>query len=119
MTEAVPTDATLNLTRGFHWSEVPPERGLAARALRADPDLGAIAAFKGTFVGKGFNTIFRPQNFAASPTQLPNPAHGANDNILELNPTTEQLKFSDPIGSIPNRGFAQGDVFLNGIRTPA
>ena len=44
-----------------------------------------------------------------------NPAHGANDNILELNPTTEQLKFSDPIGSIPNRGLAQGDVFLNGI----
>src|SRR6185437_8800096 len=37
------------------------------------------------------------------------------DNILELNPTEETLEFSDALGSIPNRGMVQGDVFLNGI----
>jgi hypothetical protein len=46
---------------------------------------------------------------------LPNPAHGPNDNILELNITEEFLSFSDVIGSIPNRGMVQGDIFLTGV----
>jgi len=79
------------------------------------PDLGAIASFTGTFKGIGFNTIFRPQDVAVTPTRLPNPAHGPNDNILELNLTEETLSFSPALGSIPNRGKVQGDVFLNGI----
>ena len=112
---------TTNMTGDFHWSEVPPDRGAGGvtereqRAAPAQPDLGAIAGFRGPFRGNGFNTIFRPQNFAVSPTPLPNPANGPNDNILELNPTTETLEFSDPLGSIPNRGFVQGDIFLNGV----
>ena len=80
-----------------------------------EPDLGAIASFTGTFKGTGFNTIFRPQDFAVTPTPLPNPAHGPDDNILELNLTEETLSFSPALGSIPNRGMVQGDVFLNGI----
>jgi len=80
-----------------------------------EPDLGAIASFTGTFKGAGFNTIFRPQDSAATPTPLPNPAHGPDDNILELNLTEETLSFSPALGSIPNRGMVQGDVFLNGI----
>jgi hypothetical protein len=119
MTGTVPTATTTNVTRGFRWSEVPPDRGsgatlLAKRAAPA-PNLGPIADFTGKFSGNGLNTIFRPQNFAASPTPLPNPAQGPNDNILELNLTAETLEFSDAIGSIPNRGFVQGDIFLNGV----
>jgi hypothetical protein len=97
--------------------QVPSVRslGLAAEAAQPEPDLGAIASFTGTFKGTGFNTIFRPQDFAVTPTPLPNPTHGPDDNILELNLTEETLSFSSALGSIPNRGMVQGDVFLNGI----
>ena len=70
----------------------------------------------GTFKrGNGLNTIFRPQDFAVTPTPLPNPAAGPDDNILEINLTEETLFVSAALGSIPNRGMVQGDVFLNGI----
>jgi hypothetical protein len=46
---------------------------------------------------------------------LPNPAKGNDDNIHEVNLTEETLSFSTALGSIPNRGMVQGDVFLNGI----
>jgi len=117
MTDSVPTEQDLDLTSGFRWSEVPPtrERRLAALAAPAEPDLGGIAGFVGTFRGNGLNTIFRPQDFAVTPTPLPNPANGPNDNILEINLTEETLAFSKALGSIPNRGMVQGDAFLNGI----
>jgi hypothetical protein len=117
MTDSVPTEQDLDLTSGFQWSEVPStrERRLAAEAAPAGPDLGGIAGFVGTFRGNGLNTIFRPQDFAVSPTPLPKPATGPNDNILEINLTEETLAFSAPLGSIPNRGMVQGDAFLNGI----
>ena len=124
MAETVPTDHVLEQTRGFRWGEVPPtrERRLASLtaqgagpAAAAEPDLGGIAGFTNTFVGTGLNTIFRPQDFAVSPTPLPGPASGPDDNILEINLTQETLSFSEPLGSIPNRGMVQGDVFLNGI----
>jgi hypothetical protein len=117
MADSVPTEQDLDLTSGFRWSEVPStrERRLAAEAAPAGPDLGGIAGFTGTFHGNGLNTIFRPQDFAVSPTPLPKPATGPNDNILEINVTEETLAFSAPLGSIPNRGMVQGDAFLNGI----
>jgi hypothetical protein len=121
MAKIVPTEQTLEQTRGFRWGEVPstPERraefAAAAAAARAEPDLGGIAGFVGTFKGIGLNTIFRPQDFTVSPTPLPNPATGPNDNILEINLTQETLSFSAPLGSIPNRGMVQGDITLNGI----
>jgi hypothetical protein len=117
MADTVPTEQVLDLTSGFRWSEVPPtrERRLAALAAPAEPDLGGIAGFVGTFRGNGLNTIFRPQDFAVSPTPLPKPATGPNDNILEINLTEETLAFSKALGSIPNRGMVQGDAFLNGI----
>jgi hypothetical protein len=37
------------------------------------------------------------------------------DNVLELNLTSEVLDFSKPLGSVPNRGMVQGDIFLNGV----
>lgn len=82
-------------------------------ALTAVPPLGPLSSFAGTFAGNGFNTIFRPQN-AATPTPLPIPQPGS-DNILELNLTTETLSFSSSLGAVPNRGFVQGDIFLNGV----
>ena len=117
MTDSVPAEQDLDLTSGFRWSEVPPtrERRLAAEAAPAAPDLGGIAGFIGTFRGSGLNTIFRPQDFAVTPTPLPKPATGPNDNILEINLTEETLAFSAALGSIPNRGMVQGDAFLNGI----
>jgi hypothetical protein len=117
MTDIVPTEQDLDLTGGFRWSEVPStrERRLAAEAAPAGPDLGGIAGFTGTFRGNGLNTIFRPQDFAVTPTPLPGPAAGPNDNILEINLTEETLSFSAALGSIPNRGMVQGDAFLNGI----
>lgn len=78
----------------------------------APPPLGPLAAFVGTWVGNGFNTIFRPDS-PTTPTPLPVPAGG--DNVLELNLTSETLSFSPSLGSVPNRGMVQADAFLNGV----
>jgi len=84
----------------------------------APPPLGPLSAFKGDFVGNGFNTIFRPDS-AATPTKLPNPVPNPpppHDNVLELNLTSETLAFSKGLGSVPNRGTGpQPDAFLNGV----
>jgi hypothetical protein len=77
------------------------------------PGLGPLAAFTGTFTGNGFNTIFRPN--LGSPTVLPVPPVGPGDNLLELNLTLETLSFSQPLGTVPNRGEVQPDAFLNGV----
>ena len=68
------------------------------------PPLGVLSNFSGSFIGTGFNTIFRPFDQPAS------------DNILELNLTKETLSFSKPLGPVPNRGLApQKDILLNGV----
>ncbi len=75
--------------------------------------LGPLTAFTGSWTGKGFNTIFRP-NSAKSPT-FPPPLD-TGDNVLELNITQESLSFSPSLSSIPNRGLGtQKDIFLNGV----
>src|ERR1700676_173250 len=76
----IPTDFTIN--------EVPFQPGVAPPAP-ADiaPALGPLKAFTGTFIGRGFTTIFRPQN-SATPTDLPTPQPNS-DNVLELNLTIE------------------------------
>ena len=90
----------------------------AFRAISpSTPDLGPLAAFAGTFAGHGFNTIFRPDS-EKTPTALPNPVatNDPDDNLLELNLTSETLSFSAPLGSVPNRGSkTQEDIFLNGV----
>ena len=78
--------------------------------IRITPDnqtvlkqLGLLQDLAGTWKGKGFNLIARP-NF-----------HDKTDLYLQLNQTRETLKF-DPIGSsIPNRGFGQDDIELFGL----
>lgn len=117
--------ANIALPQGFVFGQVEP---IAARSVNLTaermlppaafaPPLGALAAFTGTFVGKGFNTIFRPDN-TITPTKFPNPIGVGNprDNVLELNLTEESLDFSKPLGSVPNRGAnTQGDIMLNGV----
>jgi hypothetical protein len=102
--------AVLSIPSDFEFDEVREEARVALAP--AAPPLGPLAAFHGNFRGNGFNTIFRPDN-PQTPTPLPVPVGG--DNILELNLTRETLSFSPSLGSVPNRGSVQGDVFLNGV----
>ncbi len=79
-------------------------------SFRISPDnatvlqnLGLLKGLAGTWKGKGFNLIARPD------------FHDKTDLYLQLNQTRETLKF-DPIGSsIPNRGFGQDDIELFGL----
>lgn len=90
-------------------------------AAAPPPPLGVLSNFTGTFAGTGFNTIFRPNSGPPNGTTFPNPISPPaptppSENTLELNLTTETLSFSNPLGSVPNRGLeAQGDIFLNGV----
>lgn len=110
--------ATISLPINFKIEEIVPRsigpgpHAPLTKAPAAAPDLGPLAAFVGNWHGNGFNTIFRPNN-PVTPTPLPHPVGG--DNILELNLTSETLSFSPSLGSVPNRGMVQGDIFLNGV----
>jgi hypothetical protein len=107
------TAQSVSLPDDFLFNEVPPRRPLVV--AQPTPSLGPLAAFTGTWVGKGFNTIFRPNN-SVTPTPLPIPLAAPGDNILELNLTAETLTFSSSLGAVPNRGSTpQGDIFLNGV----
>ncbi|RFB75018.1 hypothetical protein DYH55_23055 [Methylovirgula sp. 4M-Z18] len=87
--------------------------GLVAPPPAIAPNLGPLSAFVGTWTGRGFNTIFRPDN-PKTPTPFTPPI--TSDNVLELNLTEETLSFETSLGSIPNRGTdPQGDIFLNGV----
>lgn len=66
-------------------------------------DLGPLADLPGTWEGVGFNQIWRPNS---APGQ---------DRFLELNTTTETIQFEAIPGSIPNRGFLQGDIEMFGV----
>ena len=88
-------------------------------ATVAPPTLGVLSNFAGVFAGTGLNLIFRPNS--AGGTTFPKPVSPApptapNENVLEINLTEETLTFSDPLGSVPNRGLGtQTDIFLNGV----
>ena len=105
-------ETALSLPSDFRFGEVSSLTAFRT-TISSAPSLGPLADFTGTFTGHGFNTIFRPDS-TATPTPLPIPVSGS-DNILELNLTSETLSFSKGLGSIPNRGMVQGDIFLNGV----
>jgi hypothetical protein len=105
-------EAALSIPSGFQFGEVSSLTTVQAISTKV-PSLGPLAAFKGAFQGNGFNTIFRPDS-PETPTQLPSPVSGS-DNVLELNLTQETLSFSPSLGSVPNRGEVQADIFLNGV----
>ena len=66
--------------------------------------LNLLAPLPGTWVGSGFNQIFRPFQ----------PSQGS-DFFLELNLTNETLEFTEIPGEIPNRGEVQADISLFGM----
>ena len=73
---------------------------------------GPLQELPGRWVGRGFNLIARP-DFAAR--SVPPGPGDKSALFLELNFTSETLKF-DSIGSpIPNRGFDQNDIELHGV----
>jgi hypothetical protein len=78
----------------------------AARFAAAPSD--PLANLLGTWVGTGFNQIWRP---LATSNNL-----GTGDHFLELNLTSELTQFSVIRGNIPNRGLgAQPDRNLSGL----
>ena len=109
-------ESAFSIPIGFKIHEVRPrapevlQGHVAAAAVSGPPSLGPLSDFVGTWSGIGFNTIFRPQK---QTFPLPIPVPG--DNLLELNLTSETLSFSPSLGSIPNRGMLQDDIFLNGV----
>src|ERR1700760_2226658 len=70
-------------------SKTHPKRTTAV----ADPPLGVLSNFTGTFTGTGFNLIFRPNSGGVNGTTFPNPVSPPpptppSENVLELNLTT-------------------------------
>jgi hypothetical protein len=103
-------ESVLVQPRGFRFGEVSSFT-LPRTQVSLDPSLGPLSAFTGAFKGSGFNTIFRPDKGTTTPL----PVQIQSDNVLELNLTQETLSFSPSLGSVPNRGEVQPDIFLNGI----
>ena len=118
MAKVTAAPPTITVPDSFQIDEVQQlVRGKLPKPQLTPAPLGVLSNFANkTFTGKGFNLIFRP-NSTTTPTPLPNSSPtGPNDNILELNLTTEDLAFSTSLGNIPNRGnLAQADLFLNGV----
>ncbi len=81
---------------------IRPLPSIAAKKA-AGPPLGFLNDLPGTWIGTGFNVIWRPNSTAGQ------------DRFLELNLTSETLEFSQSIGDIPNRGLLQGDIVMNGL----
>ncbi len=79
-----------------------PELRLSPDNAQVLKDLGPLANLVGTWEGRGFNLIARPD------------FHDQANLYLQLNQTHENFRVS-PIGSaIPNRGFGQDDINLYG-----
>src|SRR4051794_12728573 len=75
---------------------------LVSGRVGANP-FGPLANLPGTWLGRGFNQIWRPFN-------------GSQDRFLEFNETIETLQFDVIPGKIPNRGLLQPDMNLVGLR---
>jgi hypothetical protein len=94
----------MQLEHDFRFEPVPAIEDAVAHPFSTINDpLGPLAALAGTWKGHGFNTIWRPH-------------HKVQDRFLELNLTNETLEFEEIPGAIPNRGFAQKDINMFGLR---
>jgi hypothetical protein len=86
------------------------DMALRIPSIRISPDrdtvtqqLGLLQNLAGTWEGRGFNLIARPDKEGGGPL------------FLELNQTREILKVDPIASSIPNRGFGQDDIELFGL----
>src|SRR3954463_16792871 len=96
----------MELKSDFVFEPLPPiDRPLefALEGPAASP-LGPLQDLVGTWEGRGFNTIWRPNH--TPPGQ---------DRFLELNFTLETLQVEEIKGAIPNRGLLQGDINMFGV----
>jgi hypothetical protein len=85
----------------------PPrlQRGPLTTALQ----LGPLANLVGSWIGNGFNAIWRPDNIQP-------PANSSIHRFLELNRTLDSFEFHVIPGAVPNRGFdTQADLQLYGL----
>jgi hypothetical protein len=82
----------------------PPAPPPAPQPQTPVVDYGLLAGLEGTWVGKGFNAIWRPNLLSSG-----------QDRFLELNMTRETLSFEKIGGPIPNRGLLQSDIFMAGL----
>jgi hypothetical protein len=106
MTDTKVLSAALSSPISFSIGEVRREP-----VVETPAPLGPLVAFTGNWIGSGFNTIFRPNSYKTPTDLLPR-----DENVLELNLTTESLSFAPNLVSIPNRGAReQEDIFLNGV----
>ncbi len=89
-------------------------------AMQTALNLGPLASLPGSWKGKGFSVMWRPQNFDA---EINVPAGDAPiKRYLMLNKTSESFDFHVIPGQVPNRGLQQGqsghvqdDIFLYGL----
>jgi hypothetical protein len=107
--------------------EDAPERLSAPRfgssAMQTALNLGPLASLPGSWRGKGFSVMWRPQNFAAEVNDPPlGPGVNPIKRYLMLNKTSESFDFQVIPGQVPNRGLQQGnggtaqeDIFLYGL----
>ena len=83
---------------------------LAAAAPQTGDPLGPLADLPGpgdtpgTWVGHGFNAIWRPHRLTSG-----------QDRFLELNLTDDKLVFTRINGDIPNRGLDMPDINMHGV----
>jgi hypothetical protein len=91
----------MEIEKDFVYQGIPP-----IGPIERNAPLGPLHLLPGKWTGQGFNLIWRP--FQRTPDQDQN-------RFLELNLTTENLQFHRIPGTIPNRGFLQGDISLVGL----
>jgi len=85
----------------------PPRFG--AGPISTATNLGPLASLAGTWKGRGFNAIWRPDNNQP-------PENSQIKRFLELNLTSETFEFQVIPGVVPNRGFGeQPDLGLYGL----
>jgi hypothetical protein len=94
----------MELAPDFSFQPLPPIADQAELAPRAAANpLGALAGLLGSWSGRGFNVIWRPNHSAGQ------------DHFLELNVTGDQIDFTAIPGAIPNRGLLQPDINMFGL----
>jgi hypothetical protein len=85
------------------------EAAVRPAALPTDPlgpltELPGPNVIPGTWIGHGFNAIWRPHR-----------ASTGQDRFLELNLTADKIVFTRINGAIPNRGLAMPDIDMFGV----
>jgi hypothetical protein len=102
MTATIQTDADFAFA-GLATPEAPAAEAAQDITQQTPNPLGALAALAGTWVGHGFNSIWRPHH------------PSSQDRFLELNMTNETLIVTPINGPIPNRGLAMPDIDMFGL----